>query len=84
LKKTYTVGEPVTVDGIKGFIQAVHPLGNGKYVGAHNAYYWVRTPSHDYTDYNLETYAPVRKVLTGRAVSFIDADKRLRRVTKND
>jgi len=74
--KTYVVGEPVTVDGIEGFIQAVHPLGNGKYGGAHNAYYWVRTPSHDYTYYHLGTAnAPGYIVLTGRAVSFVDADK---------
>jgi len=78
--KAYTVGEPVTVDGIDGFIAAVHPLGNGKYVGTHHAYYWVSTPGLDYTNYHLgTTNAPVRKVLTGRAVSFVDADRRLRK-----
>jgi len=82
--KAYIAGEPVIVDGIDGFIAAVHPLGKGKYKGKHNAYYWVRSPGLDYTHYDLGNSRPVCKVLTGRAVSFIDADKRLKEIIKND
>jgi len=76
--KTHFVGQLVTVDGIDGFIKAVHPLGNGIYKGRHNAYYWVRTPELDYTEYVMGTKIPACRIFTSRSVSFTDAPRRLK------
>lgn len=66
-------GQEVLVDGIPGWIAAIHPNGKGVYVGEHHAYVWVRTPSLDFREYGK--YELTRN---GRAVPFNEIKHRIK------
>ena len=74
------VGKRVTVDGVNGYVMAIHPWGYGQYLGPQHAYIWIRTPSLDFTEHvftrNLQSLG-FKTTQNGRAVSFEEIDKRM-------
>jgi hypothetical protein len=64
--------QEVLVDGIPGHVAGVYPEGKGLYQGKMHAYYWIRTPSLDYSEALFYDKPIISYKQNGRAVKFSD------------